>query len=835
MRNILAMPAASALRAVPTAGKLMRHVVSGARIVALGAALVSGTALADNWTTVRIGGTGNITSIKPHPKVQNLYFATTDVGNPYRWNHTAQRWEGLLNHVPATDWNWAACGNIAVDPNDSTGNILYATVGKYADYTFSWAGMGKVIKSTDRGTTWTDAGLPIRVSANGTDKSGGDRIGVDPQNSTVVYVTSHADGTWRGTNSGTTWAQINTLNGRFVAFDVSGGMVSGVTRNVFLGCSDGVYQSTDGGNSFALMSGSPSGSKRAAIHSNGTLYVAASSGLYKYVGGTWSNISPTSGGYHGLDVNPANSNEVIASVDSWDSPTYRSNNAGASWTQFSRSWNVTEVPYVTPDHYGKGINDFAWDPFDPNQVWFVDIFNVFQTTNVWASQVLWKARLVGFEEFVTTGAMIAPPPGGPNLLLSSGADLGGFDHKSLVDPPHQDMTFYFPWTRQGQSGNMTGVAIQQTNPNFIVRVGRRGWDGPAYAGYSTDGGTSYTIFSKYPTGESGGRVAVAATNETIIWAAQGGSTYRSTNRGAAWTKITSLPTGLVPGTNIFDGGYPNPLAADKVNGNKFYVYHAGNFYVSTDGGSTFSVTVSNLPNISSNSLLQVVTSPGLEGDVWVSLQGSGLYHSTDSGVSFTKINNVQNARLMSVGKAATITPAVYVMGTVNNIVDGIFRSDDNGATWTRMDTPAYRMGNDPNTMAADQGIYGRVFIGTNGNGIFVSGDPNAGPPPPPPCSTATMHVASVDAFASSRNCAHPVATVVIKDFCGDGVGGATVTVQFTGSSTQTVSGVTDSNGSVRLDGTGCNSNISVTACVTNVTLPGLTYNSAENVMTCDSN
>ena len=313
-----------------------------------------------SWTTVRIGGGGNVTSIKAHPLVPNLFFATTDVGNPYRWNHNEQKWEGLLNGVPLSQNNNAACGNIAVDPQDATGNILYATVGANADYSDGWSPPGKVIKSTNRGTTWTDAGLTIRVAANGDDKWGGDRIVVDPQNSTVVYVTSWADGTYKGVNSGTSWSKINTLNGRFVAFDVSGGMISGVTKNIFIGCSDGVYRSTDGGATFTLMSGSPSDVRRAAIHASGTMYVTSGTGVSKWNGTSWSTVSPVVNDiYWGVDVNPNNSNEVIVSVKSWSSPTYRSNNGGSSWENFARSFDVSEMPFATADHFAKSISDFA--------------------------------------------------------------------------------------------------------------------------------------------------------------------------------------------------------------------------------------------------------------------------------------------------------------------------------------------------------------------------------------------------------------------------------------------------------------------------------------------
>ncbi len=689
------------------------------------ATTIAATAQSYTWTNVRIGGGGDVTSIVADTAVPNLFFATTNVGNCYRWNSTTGAWEGLMNWVPASQWNNATCENIAFDPNDSTGNILYATVGLYGTQTYSWAPEGKVIKSTDGGNTWTDAGLPLEISSNGSNAGCGECLGVDPQNSSVVYVTSNVNGTYRGTNGGTTWSQISTINGTFLAFDVSGGTVNGMTKNIFLGTSAGVYLSTDGGNTFALSGSNTVSALRASISKTGTMYVGTTAGIMKWNGSTWSSVAPASGGYHAVAVDPNNSNNVIASVSGWNSPTYLSNNGGSTWTLLSNTYDETEIPWITPMNHGwdgKGINDFAWDPYNSGAVWFGDEFELWQTTNIQATPVAWKAQAIGEEEIVTIGPLVCPPAGSPNVLLSNAADVGGFDHTSLTSSPATSMASQFPWYRNGSSGDMTGAAVQETNPNFIVRVGRAGWNGPAYAGYSTNGGKNYTIFAKYPSyhGSSGagGIVAVSATSQTIVWATQGGYTYRSTNLGGSWSVVKSLPMSINPGTSIFDGGYGNQLAADKVNGNKFYAYTAGNFYVSTDGGLTFAVTAT-LPSISSTSKIEVVTSPGIEGDVWVSLPGVGLYHSTDSGATFTQISNVQNPILMSVGMAATTTPAVYVMGEVNSITDGVFRSDDAGNTWTEIDTPAYKMGDSPNEMGADLSTYGRVFIGTNGDGIYV--------------------------------------------------------------------------------------------------------------------
>lgn len=115
------------------------------------------------WSGVRIGGGGLVSSVQAHPLVPNLRFITTDVGNPYRWNESTQRWEGLLNGMPASYWSPVA-GNLAFAPNDATGNLLYISMPKGTGTS------GTIMKSTDRGTTWTDLNMPIWINPNSNDE-----------------------------------------------------------------------------------------------------------------------------------------------------------------------------------------------------------------------------------------------------------------------------------------------------------------------------------------------------------------------------------------------------------------------------------------------------------------------------------------------------------------------------------------------------------------------------------------------------------------------------------------------------------------------------------------
>ena len=70
--------------------------------------------------------------------------------------------------------------------------------------------------------------------------------------------------------------------------------------------------------------------------------------------------------------------------------------------------------------------------------------------------------------------------------------------------------------------------------------------------------------------------------------------------------------------------------ADRVNSDKFYIYHIieGRVYVSTNGGASWSPTATPGPD---GTLLRAV--PGREGHLWLPLQWNGFFRSIDSGAN----------------------------------------------------------------------------------------------------------------------------------------------------------------------------------------------------------
>lgn len=116
------------------------------------------------------------------------------------------------------------------------------------------------------------------------------------------------------------------------------------------------------------------------------------------------------------------------------------------------------------------------------------------------------------------------------------------------------------------------------------------------------------------------------------------------------------------------------------------------------------------------------------------------------------------------------------------------------------------------------------------NGFTVLGGSSIGTP-----GATQAHVASIVPGASGGGAKKKAtASVVIRDNNGAVVAGASVTGSFTGSHNETVTATTNSSGTAVLTTSSTSSTAAFTICVTNVTHPTLTYNSAANVETCDT-
>ncbi|WP_341529393.1 hypothetical protein WKK05_08855 [Nostoc sp. UHCC 0302] len=674
-----------------------------------------------HWTNVAIGGGGYVTGVYLHPRQRDLVYIRTDIGGFYRWNPADKEWIPLTDHFELQQSNYYGGEALALDPNNL--NIVYIAAGKY---TASWAGLGTIFKSSDRGQTWTKLKIDLPMGSNETRRWLGERLVVNPFNSNVIFFGSRLNGLWKSSDAGATWGKVISFPGRpQVNIGITGILfnknVSGLVYANAYG--DGIYKSTNTGITWSKIPGSPSQVNRMALASNSVLYVTHASGVSKYVNNVWSNITPTNieTKFNALAVDPNDPDRILIVYDQYACKTnncgvFQSTNGGATWQKKKHILKL-QVPWWPNSYFASAASAIEFDPKILGKAWLTDWFGIWQTDNVYAQPSVWSNYQKGHEEVVSF-ALASPPSG--SLLLSGVADVDGFNHSKGLDT--------YPCTQFGGENSPRfqdtyGLAYSESDPSRMVRVGGNRWNNTYTGATSTDGGLTWRKFSSFPQDIIPLRVAMSATNSNLFVAIiNEDQPIRTTNGGSSWSKVSGLPNG--PKGPWYWG---QPLAADKVNGNTFYYYSRGKLYRSNNGAKSFSIVNSSLPS-ENWSMLKTVS--GVNGELWLSLNWHGLYHSTDGGVNFTKITGVERAYLYALGKPQTKSkiPALYLYGKINrvgNIVtstsqeaSGIFRSLDRGKTWTNIDDSHNTIGNDPNVMEASWQKFGLVFIGTNGKGIY---------------------------------------------------------------------------------------------------------------------
>lgn len=707
-----------------------------------------------SWSRVAIGGGGNIPQLLIHPKVKDVLYARGDVEGLFRWDAVHNRWVQLLDWLSTNDTAIMGCEGIAVDPNDTSGNIVYASFGQFLDEYRQPAERG-LWKSTDRGDTWTKL-LDAPVYSNGPNRFAGESIAIDPSNSSVVYYGSSVmqqldnnthGGFYTSTNAGANWA-LNTNIGQVkidvVAIDPRQGMVvvSGVTRTkcVYLGRKGtGIYKSTDGGITYSLMSGTPVNPNRIALQGTGTTLLAADdNGLYLYNGSVWSQISGTSGtAFRSVSVDPANSDNVVANGSThaaYSANNYqiwRSSNGGQTFVKGTRGGsgtdNGTAFTWIN-SYWNGGPNDIVYDPFRPGTAWTSDSYGTWETGNVYASTTQWTAQVAG-QETQDMFTVLSPPAPAKTVLYTGMQDVLGFRHTDLSTMPTGIAA------RGYGSGSDYGTSIavcerSPTNVVFALNDAEVGLytstnDGASWTGQNSPGGTG-----DHP------EVAIAAvTANHMVWMDDTGKVFYSANAFAGSPSWNASSLSLPSGWSLANYGQFSTdaaLCADMMTDDKFYLLaqngttRNSSVYISTDGGAHFTLPVgqTSLPNPAWPHDGFLHGAPGIANSVWYGAGSNGLFSSADGGATFSKCAAVKECWNFAFGAAApgTSKPTLFVVGKVTIGTGdswGAFRSVDLGATWVQI-SDAHHQCNDVTFMAADRQVYGRVYICSAGSGTQIA-------------------------------------------------------------------------------------------------------------------
>ncbi|WP_412542453.1 glycosyl hydrolase [Longispora sp. K20-0274] len=566
----------------------------------------------------------------------------------YRSTDRGVTWQNV--GLPAS----ATIGAISVDPTDPA-RIFVAATGSV----FRSGGDRGVYRSTDAGATWQR----VLAGANGT--TGAVDVVVDPSNHNRVYATmwdrlrepdlrrygGTGSGLYRSTDGGATWTRLANVTAK------SPGDTVGLDSNAQLG-RIGVGVATTGKVYVVTSTYGPYGGEKGfyASTDNGasfaTTALPAAGGSLWWTGKVW--------------VDPANAQHVfVPGVD-----VRESTNGGGSWKSASG---------LHADHHAM-----AWDPNVAGRVYEGNDGGAYRSDN---SGGAWtKGTVQPFTQFysvavaATDATRISGGAQDNGSLRTWGGTgwnsyYGGDGEQNLINPTNANNVF--ACSQNGACGRSTngGTSMQSLgaatsarynwftpmefaadNPNTVYFGGNR-------LNRSTNGGQSFAVVSPDLTGGPGRDpdypfgtlTTVAASGATIYAGTDDGRVWTSTDSGANWRLVLS--------------GQPW-VSRVKIDGTRAYVtlsgYRSGSnapqVLTTADGGTSWQNITGDLPPAPVNDL---VVAPGdtllvaTDVGVYTAAGRSGAWSRLGTGLPLAPVTDIEYHAGTGAVFAATFGRGVY--------------------------------------------------------------------------------------------------------------------------------------------------------------------------------
>jgi photosystem II stability/assembly factor-like uncharacterized protein len=254
---------------------------------------------------------------------------------------------------------------------------------------------------------------------------------------------------------------------------------------------------------------------------------------------------------------------------------------------------------------------------------------------------------------------------------------------------------------------------------------------------TTDGGSNWKNVSDGWFGGGVGAVALAPSDETIVYAGEGESTLRnnvSENQGGIWRSDNGGRTWRNLG--LKDSRHIARIVVHPKNPDIVWVAAEGHLfgpntergvYKTTDGGKTWRrVLYINDQTACSDIVMEPGNPSVLYAGMWHVLrtpysmesggEGSGMYKSADGGETWVNISGRKGLPkgiwgVVNISVAATNPDKVYAM--IENAHGGLFLSTDSGANW--------RLVNSDNEIKQRAWYFNRVFVDpTNENIVYCT-------------------------------------------------------------------------------------------------------------------
>ncbi|MDT8308553.1 MAG: T9SS type A sorting domain-containing protein [Bacteroidales bacterium] len=554
-------------------------------------------------------GMGRINCIAFHPTQYNIFYAGSASGGIWRSTDYGGYWQPMSDQLASL-----GISHIVIDHQNP--DVIYAATGDNdgAD-TYSIG----VIKSVDGGMSWNTTGLSWDVINQR--KIG--KIIMHPANNQILYATSSV-GIYKTTDGAVSWTKIRsgaseditfkpdnpdvlyvTIGNRLFVTTNAGStfLIKNVNFNatvnrikiavtpadpnyVYIAAArssdsgfEGLYRSTDAGNSFTCMSSSPN------IY--GYSEIGAGQG-----GITWFAMA--------LVASPVDKNVIFTgSVNLW-----RSNNGGATWSCVGHWTGAGNKPYVHAD-----VHQLTYNP-NNGYLYACHDGGVDVTTN---SGNFWTRKSEG----LAVGQVYR-------------IGLSQQDYRRIIGGWQDNGTHFFnnPDFTFVHGGDGMEAIISHSNYNYMYSASQYG-----EIRRSVDAGaTWYDI--KPAAAQEGHWVTpyvMHPTDHKILFAGYN-EIFKSTNYGNTWNKLTNFNT-----TGYYDKF--RALAIAQSNPNYLYAATYNTIYRTLNGGSSWVNCNNNLP---AYPISYIAVHPQNPSTLFVTLSGyyngDKVYMSTNAGNTWVNIS-----------------------------------------------------------------------------------------------------------------------------------------------------------------------------------------------------
>ena len=241
------------------------------------------------------------------------------------------------------------------------------------------------------------------------------------------------------------------------------------------------------------------------------------------------------------------------------------------------------------------------------------------------------------------------------------------------------------------NGYLLDAAFSRQDTNlFIYAYSGANWEPADYTAISFNDGLTANSFLPLSIMNHCGGMAIDPVNDSVMYVGfstslSPGNIHKSTNRGANWSCIDTLPENI-SGSRFF---------INTFNRNTIFISRI-NLYRSTTGGTDFQVIKTGVQNV------QMYFDEGENAIYMCNTSAEGLLKSTNNGTNWTVLMN----------KAVNDIEFDPLNGNViyAGCADGLYKSSNKGITWTLYN----------NSFSPDLNVKGIVKNPNMGDTLFVS-------------------------------------------------------------------------------------------------------------------